>query len=88
MSTATVSAKGWVVIPQELRERYGLKKGDKVHIIDFGGVVAIVPVAQNPIAAGRGLLKGGSSLTDELLEDRRRELAREEHDLPSPRRTE
>ena len=29
MKTGTLSAKGWVVIPQEVRERYGLKKGDK-----------------------------------------------------------
>lgn len=84
MSTSTVSAKGWVVIPQELRERYGLKKGDKVHLVDLGGVVAIVPMARNPIAAGRGLLKSNYSLSEELLEDRRRELESEERDLPSP----
>ncbi len=40
MGTATVSKKGWVVIPQELRKRYGLEKGDQVHIIDYGGIDA------------------------------------------------
>jgi len=36
MNTSVLSEKGWVVIPQELRERYGLKKGDRVHVIDYG----------------------------------------------------
>lgn len=85
MTVATVSGKGWVVIPQEIRERYGLKKGDKVHIIDYGGVVAIVPASKDPVAEGFGLLKGGPSLTEGLLEERRRELEREERDLPPPR---
>ena len=84
MTLATVSGKGWVVIPQEIRERYGLKKGDKVHIIDYGGVVGIVPAAKDPVAEGFGMLKGGPSLTEGLLEERRRELKREERGLPSP----
>ncbi len=85
MSTTTVSAKGWVVIPKAIRDRYGIKKGDKVHIIDFGGRISIVPVAKDPIAAGWGMLKGGPSLTEGLLADRRQELEREERDLPPPR---
>ncbi len=85
MPTAIVSSKGWVVIPQEIRRRYGLKKGDKVHIIDYGGVVAIVPASGDPIAEGFGMLKGGPSLTEGLLEERRWELEKEERDLPPPK---
>jgi AbrB family looped-hinge helix DNA binding protein len=85
VTTATVSAKGWVVLPQEIRRKYGLKKGDKVHVIDFGGLVSIVPVAKEPVLVGRGFLKGGPSLTQGLLEDRQEELNREERSLPSPR---
>ena len=85
MATTTLSAKGWVVIPKEIRERYGLKKGDKVHLIDYGGVVAIVPASRDPIAEGHGMLKGGPSLTKGLLEDRRWELDREERGLPPPK---
>lgn len=84
MATTTVSAKGWVVIPQEIRRRYGLKKGDRVHVIDYGGVLAIVPASKDPIAEGLGMLRGGPSMTKALLEDRRRELEREERDLPPP----
>lgn len=85
MATVTVSGKGWVVIPQEIRRRYGLKKGDRVHIVDYGGVVGIVPASGDPIAEGFGMLKGGSSLTEGLLEERRRELEKEERDLPPPK---
>jgi len=77
MNTGTVSAKGWVVIPQELRERYHLKKGDRVHFIDYGGVVAIVPVSRNPLKEAAGMLKGDTSLVDALLQSRREDARRE-----------
>jgi AbrB family looped-hinge helix DNA binding protein len=70
MSTGTLSAKGWVVIPQELRERYGLKKGDRVHFIDYGGAIAIVPVSKNPVREAKGMLKGDTSLVNSLLSSR------------------
>jgi AbrB family looped-hinge helix DNA binding protein len=77
MNTGILSAKGWVVIPQEMRERYHLKKGDRVHFIDYGGVVAIVPVSRNPLAEATGMLKGGASLTQALLKSRREDLDRD-----------
>ena len=76
MNTGTLSAKGWVVIPQDLRERYGLKKGDKVHFIDYGGVVAIVPVSRNPVEEASGMLKGDTSLIGALLDSRRKDACR------------
>ncbi|MDP2950388.1 MAG: AbrB/MazE/SpoVT family DNA-binding domain-containing protein [Chloroflexota bacterium] len=85
MAIAKVSKKGWVVIPREIRERYGIQPGDKVHVIDYGGRIALVPAAKDPIEHGFGLLKGGPSLTQALLEDRREELEREERGLPPPR---
>ncbi len=77
MSTAKVSAKGWVVIPRQLRARYGLKKGSRVQVIDYGGVLAIVPVADDPIETTQGMLKGGRSLTRALEESRRKDAERE-----------
>ncbi len=81
MAIATISAKGWVVIPQEIRKRYGLKKGDKVHIIDYAGRIAIVPALKDPVRQARGMLRGGPSLTKALLEERRWELEKEERKL-------
>ena len=73
MNTGTLSGKGWVVIPQELRERYSLKKGDKVHFIDYGDVMTIVPVSENPVAEAAGMLKGKTYLTRSLLKSRKEE---------------
>ncbi len=81
MGTATLSAKGWVVIPQEFRRRHCLKKGDRLRIIDCGGFIAVLSPLEDPIGRGLGLLPGKMSLTDELLESRKAELAREERDL-------
>ncbi|MBI2860585.1 MAG: AbrB/MazE/SpoVT family DNA-binding domain-containing protein [Chloroflexi bacterium] len=76
MNTSTLSGKGWVVIPQELRRRYGLKKGDRVHVIDYGGVISIVPAVETPIKESQGLLKGKTSLVKELAGSRRQDAAR------------
>ncbi len=75
--TLTVSHKGWVVIPAELRKKYRLIPGTEVVIVDYGGVLAIIPASKEPIKQGRGLLKDLSSLTTELLKERAQERGRE-----------
>ncbi|MBI2913694.1 MAG: AbrB/MazE/SpoVT family DNA-binding domain-containing protein [Chloroflexi bacterium] len=80
-ATATLSEKGWLVIPRDFREKYGLKKGDKVRVIDCGTFIAIVSPLKTPIQEGLGLLPPQMRMTDELLESRRAELAREEKGL-------
>ena len=78
MHTVTVSAKGWVVIPKSIREKHGLKKGSRVQVVDYGGIVAIVPLPEDPVEALHGMLQGGPSLTEDLLAERERERAEEE----------
>jgi AbrB family looped-hinge helix DNA binding protein len=74
----TISQKGWVVIPAELRKKYHLTPGTEVVVVDYGGVLSIIPARRDPIKEGRGLLKGLPSLTGDLLKERAEELAREE----------
>lgn len=81
MSTVTISKKGWIVIPKEIRDRYKLKPGDKVSVVDYAGHIAIVLALTDPIRQAAGMLKGGPSLTQALLEDRKDEKAREERKL-------
>jgi AbrB family looped-hinge helix DNA binding protein len=76
MNTSTLSEKGWVVIPRDLRRRYGLKKGDRVHVIDYGGVISIVPAAETPIKDSLGMLRGETSLVKELVKSRRQDAER------------
>ena len=73
-----VSEKGWVVIPAELRRKYGIAPGDEVVFVDYGGVLSILPAMADPIRGARGMLAGGDSLTDVLLEERKRERERED----------
>ena len=81
MATVTVSKKGWVVIPREIRQRYGIRPGDRVQVVDYAGRIAIIPAMKDPIREARGMLKGGPSLTTALLEERRRELEQEEQEI-------
>jgi AbrB family looped-hinge helix DNA binding protein len=78
MAVVTVSQKGWVVIPSELRAKYGWQTGKRVQVVDYGGVVSLVPILDNPEEAGFGALKqGGRTLLKSLkkarLDERRRE---------------
>jgi AbrB family looped-hinge helix DNA binding protein len=86
MSTVTVSQKGWVVIPAELRRRYGFKPGGRVNIVEYAGFISLHPVLKNPEEEGWGALRkpGRRSLLTALKEaraeerrlERRREKAR------------
>lgn len=84
MAAIKISKKGWIVIPKEIRERNHLHPGDKVQVIDLAGRITVIPMPDDPIAAGLGMLKGGTSMK-KYLEEKRRELEEEERDLPLPR---
>ena len=72
-----LSQKGWAVIPAALRKKYGLKPGANLQVVDYGGVLAIVPAFKNPVRDGAGMLKGGESLTQAIVEEHRKERERE-----------
>jgi AbrB family looped-hinge helix DNA binding protein len=74
---STISSKGWVVIPAEYRKKYNLRAGTKVVIVDYGGVLAIVPAVKEPIKQGRGFLKGNSSVLQDFKKDRELEMQRD-----------
>jgi len=79
--TLAVSSKGWVVIPAELRRKYRLGPGTAVQIVDYSGVLAIVPALEDPQRQTAGLLAARTPeekpLTQALLEERRREQEHE-----------
>lgn len=77
MTNKTVSSKGWVVIPADLRKKYDLRPGKRVKIIDYGGVLAILPLMEDPIEEAAGILEAESSLTTALVDEHGQEAARE-----------
>ena len=74
--TVVVSTKGWIVIPAELRRKYDLQPGSQVVLVDYGGVIAIVPALKDPIEESAGWLKEAPSLTPALRQERQRERPR------------
>lgn len=76
-----VSSKGWVVIPAPLRKKYGLEPGSTVEIFDAGGRIILFPGLKDPVEEAHGMLAGGPSLAQELLNERAKELEGEEAKL-------
>ena len=74
--SVTVSEKGWIVIPAELRKKYDLRPGTEVSVVDYGGVLALVPAMAKPVRQAAGMLKGRTSLTGALMTERRRDRSR------------
>lgn len=56
METVTVSPKYQVVIPKKVRERLGVRPGQKVQVILYDNRIEMIPV--KPIGEARGFLKG------------------------------
>jgi AbrB family looped-hinge helix DNA binding protein len=75
--TVTVSEKGWVVIPAELRRKHNLHPGTEIQVVDYGGVLALVPKLPDPVSQAAGMLKGRKSLRRALFADHRSERRRE-----------
>ncbi|MBS1252992.1 MAG: hypothetical protein MAG451_02036 [Anaerolineales bacterium] len=77
---AKISSKGWVTIPKEYRDKYDLNPGAQVQFVDYGGILSIVIVPEDPIEAAYGMLRdlGGAPVTQEIVEEHQRELEREE----------
>ena len=60
MPAATLTEKGQVVIPAEIRARYELTAGTQVEFVDEGGVIRLVVrrrVTPSDPAAGYGMVK-------------------------------
>jgi len=72
-----LSQKGWVVIPAALRRKYGLKPGANLQVVDYGGILALVPAFKDPVRDSAGLLKGADSLTAAIVEEHRQERQRD-----------
>jgi AbrB family looped-hinge helix DNA binding protein len=70
--TQRVGAKGQVVIPKALRDRFGLRPGSEVSFEAADDAVRIVPAGAEATRGLRGRF-AASGLAAELLADRSRE---------------
>jgi AbrB family looped-hinge helix DNA binding protein len=70
------SVKGQIVIPAELRRKYGIKAGTRITVIDTGEAIVLKPVNEESLKRLQGTLKGKGVLKS-LLEERRKDAERE-----------
>jgi AbrB family looped-hinge helix DNA binding protein len=79
MPIVKTSAKCQIVIPSEIRKKLGIKAGGKVLIEKLDDQHAIISaLPDDPIKSLRGVIKGGKSMAQELLEERREDNLHEE----------
>lgn len=83
-ATYKMGPKGQVVIPKAIRDRLGLRPGDRLVVGEGDHEVRIRKAATDPegrravLVGLRGALAGGPSLTAALERDRREERERED----------
>jgi AbrB family looped-hinge helix DNA binding protein len=73
--TYTITEKGTVSIPSEIRAKYGLRKGAKVEFIDTQEGIVIVPVV--PMKALFGADKRRKKLVRDMVREIHQERRRE-----------
>lgn len=56
MSAATITSKGQVTIPVDVRQRLGLESGDRIEFVEIEGGFAIKP-ATDDVRTLKGLLR-------------------------------
>jgi AbrB family looped-hinge helix DNA binding protein len=84
MNATHVMAKGQLVIPAALRRKYDIKQGTRVNFLEEDGRIVLQPVTLEYIRSFRGIFKtrpGQKPATQQLLDDRREDLRREEAKL-------
>jgi AbrB family looped-hinge helix DNA binding protein len=64
---STISEKGQITVPKPLRERLGIRAGDRLEFAEeHGRLVLSKTVEQDPVRAVYGILRPGKS-TDETV---------------------
>lgn len=71
MATVKTLAKGQIVIPAEMRKRYHIEPGTEIQIMEYGGIIYLIPPVEDPVEAACGILLPAPSLSGRLLKERK-----------------
>jgi len=72
---AYITVKGQIVIPVELRRKYGITQKTKIVIVDNGNEIILRPITNQYLKSLQGSLKGSGAL-EFLVEERRKDRER------------
>lgn len=78
MPVMSITEKGQVVIPKELREKYGIGTDGEVIVTEIAGHIAVLPAPKDPIMALKGSVKLTQPVADIVRELREAERKRDE----------
>ena len=79
-ATSKVTTKGQIVIPKRIREKYGIYPSTSIRWIEKKEGILMVPDAEDPIIAARGMLEG-SGLLKAYLKEKNQEKKMEDNKL-------
>lgn len=74
---AYITVKGQIVIPAELRRKYGITPNTRIAILDNGNEIILRPITEQYLKKLQGSLKG-SGVLEALMEERRKDRERED----------
>ncbi|MBC7336874.1 MAG: AbrB/MazE/SpoVT family DNA-binding domain-containing protein [Clostridia bacterium] len=77
MPVVTVSSKGQIAIPAEIRKAHAIKQGDRFELRVSEGKLVLVPLKEKPFVRLYGAFKGDTSLIRSLEEEHAREIEKE-----------
>ena len=71
MATVKTLSKGQIVIPVYMRKKYHIEHGTEMQIMEYGGIIYLIPPVKDPIHAACGVLPSKPSLSEKLLKERK-----------------
>jgi len=73
MALVKSTVKGQILIPAELRKKFGIVKGTKVNVYEKENKIIVEPVREDIVQSGRGILKTKGRVLKSLIENRKEE---------------
>ena len=71
MATVKTLSKGQIVIPAEIRKRFRIEPGTEMQIMEYGGIIYLIPPVDDPVKAACGILSPQPLLSEKLLKERK-----------------
>ena len=74
MAIVKTLSKGQIVIPAAIRKRCHIEPGTEMQVMEYGGIIYLIPPVEDPIKAACGLLPPKPSLAEKLVRERKGEF--------------
>lgn len=74
MAIVKTLSKGQIVIPAEIRKKYHIEPGTEMQVMEYSGIIYLIPPILDPIQAACGILPSEPSLSGQLIEERKRDF--------------